>query len=90
MATAPVPRPTSERHEFKPFVPPTQTPAELTVRAVALGAILGSFLGAQVASLVGRRTAYFLISLGSATLTCGVFLFTEPLAPALQRQCSAS
>ena len=45
----------------------------------AVGATLGSFLGAQVASLVGRRLSYFLISLGSTVLTCGVFLFTKPL-----------
>ena len=47
MATASVPRPTPERHEFKPFVPPTQTPAELTLRAVALGAILGIVFAAS-------------------------------------------
>jgi putative OPT family oligopeptide transporter len=46
MATASVPRPTSETH-FKPFVPPTQSPAELTVRAVALGAILGIVFAAS-------------------------------------------
>jgi MFS family permease len=46
----------------------------------AVGAILGSFLGAPVASWFGRRAAYFLISLGSAALTCGIFLFTRPLA----------
>jgi MFS family permease len=48
----------------------------------AVGAILGSFLGAPMASLFGRRTAYFLISLGSTALTCGIFLFTRPLATA--------
>ncbi len=47
----------------------------------ALGAALGSFFGAQLASLVGRRLSYFLISLGSAALTCGIFLFTAPLRP---------
>jgi MFS family permease len=45
----------------------------------ALGATLGSFCGARVASLLGRRLSYFLISLGSTLLTCGLFLFTEPL-----------
>ena len=47
MATASVPRPTSETLDFKPFVPPTQAPAELTVRAVALGAILGIVFAAS-------------------------------------------
>jgi MFS family permease len=45
----------------------------------AVGATLGSFVGAQVASLLGRRLSYFLISLGSVVLTCGLFLFTRPL-----------
>lgn len=47
----------------------------------ALGATIGSFLGGQVASLLGRRRAYFLISLGSVLLTCGIFLFLKPLEP---------
>ncbi len=47
----------------------------------ALGAVLGSFLGAQLASRAGRRLSYFLISVGSAALTCGIFLFTAPLRP---------
>ena len=47
----------------------------------AVGAALGSFFGAQLASLVGRKLSYFLISLGSTVLTCGVFLFTAPLRP---------
>lgn len=45
----------------------------------AFGAVLGSFFGAQLASLLGRRRAYFLISLGSTLLTCGLFLFSAPL-----------
>lgn len=47
----------------------------------AVGAVLGSFFGAQLASLLGRRTTYFLISLGSVLLTCGLFTFTAPLQP---------
>ncbi len=47
----------------------------------SIGAVLGSFFGAQLAGLIGRRLAYFLISLGSTALTCGLFLFTEPLQP---------
>ncbi|MGC3958979.1 MAG: hypothetical protein QM813_13865 [Verrucomicrobiota bacterium] len=47
----------------------------------AVGAALGSFFGAQLASLLGRRVSYFFISLGSTMLTCGIFLFTAPLRP---------
>jgi MFS family permease len=45
----------------------------------ALGAILGSFFGAHLANLLGRRVTYFLISLGSTVLTCGIFGFLKPL-----------
>jgi MFS family permease len=48
----------------------------------AVGAILGSFFGAHIANLLGRRITYFLISLGSALLTCGIFLLLKPLHPA--------
>jgi MFS family permease len=48
----------------------------------ALGAVLGSFFGAQLASMLGRRLSYFLISLGSTALTCSLFLFTAPLQSA--------
>ena len=34
-----------------------------------------------IAGFIGRRLAYFLISLGSTVLTCGLFLFTQPLQP---------
>jgi len=47
----------------------------------ALGAVLGSFCGAQLAGILGRRLSYFLISLGSTVLTGGLFLFTAPLQP---------
>jgi predicted MFS family arabinose efflux permease len=47
----------------------------------ALGAILGSFTGAQIAHGLGRRRAYFLISLGSTILTVSMFQFTAPLRP---------
>lgn len=45
----------------------------------AFGAVLGSLAGAQVASLLGRRLSYFLISLGSLTLTVAMFQLTAPL-----------
>ena len=47
----------------------------------ALGATLGSFFGAQVASLLGRRASYFLISAGATALTIAMFQLTEPLQP---------
>ena len=46
----------------------------------ALGASVGSFLGAPFAAKVGRRLSYFLISLGATTLTLAMFQLTEPLA----------
>jgi SHS family sialic acid transporter-like MFS transporter len=48
----------------------------------AFGAVLGSFFGAQLAGMLGRRLSYFLISLGSTALTIGLFLFTAPLQSA--------
>lgn len=47
----------------------------------AAGAVLGSFLGGHVASLLGRRLTYFLISLGAAAVTSGIFVLLKPLDP---------
>jgi SHS family sialic acid transporter-like MFS transporter len=47
----------------------------------AAGAIIGSFFGSHLAHLLGRRVAYFAISLGSVVLTSGIFLFSQPLNP---------
>ena len=47
----------------------------------ALGAVLGSFCGAQIAQALGRRRAYAWMSLASAALTGVLFLGTRPLAP---------
>lgn len=46
----------------------------------ALGATLGSFAGAQLASWLGRRLSYGLISLATVTLTIAMFQLTVPLA----------
>ena len=46
----------------------------------ALGATLGSFLGAPLAGWIGRRLSYFLISVGATALTWSMFQLTEPLA----------
>jgi len=48
----------------------------------ALGATIGSFTGAQLASLLGRRLSYLLISLGSTLLTVAMFQWTAPFEPA--------
>ena len=47
----------------------------------ALGAVLGSFAGAQLASWLGRRMSYALISLSTVTITIGMFQMTAPLQP---------
>ena len=47
----------------------------------ALGAILGSFLGAHIAVWLGRRWSYFIISLSAVSLTWVMFQMTEPLKP---------
>ena len=45
----------------------------------ALGAVLGSFFGAQIAAWLGRRRAYAVMSVGSTALTLLMFLGTAPL-----------
>lgn len=47
----------------------------------ALGAVLGSFAGAQLAGWLGRRRSYALISLATAVITILMFQFTAPLQP---------
>lgn len=47
----------------------------------ALGATLGSFLGAPIAAAVGRRFSYSIISLGATLLTWAMFRWTSPLQP---------
>jgi MFS family permease len=47
----------------------------------ALGAVAGSFAGAQLAARLGRRRSYLLISLGAVTLTLAMFQLTAPLRP---------
>ncbi len=47
----------------------------------ATGATIGSFLGAPLAAQIGRRLAYFLISLGATALTWSVFQLSAPMEP---------
>lgn len=48
----------------------------------AIGATIGSFLGAPLAAYAGRRFSYFAISLGATALTWSMFKLTAPLEPA--------
>lgn len=45
----------------------------------AIGAVLGSYFGAQIAAWLGRRRAYAMISIGASALTLLMFLGTKPL-----------
>ena len=47
----------------------------------ALGATLGSFAGAQIASWLGRRLSYCLISIATLCITYAMFQWTAPLLP---------
>lgn len=47
----------------------------------ALGATIGSFAGAQVASWLGRRLSYALISAATVAMTVAMFQLTAPLRP---------
>src|SRR5262249_27395121 len=48
------------------------------------GAIFGSLLGGIVASLLGRRVSYFLISLGALLTSSYIFSELDPLHPNFQ------
>lgn len=52
----------------------------LTQQWWAVGAILGSFFGAHLANLLGRRMTYALISFGSVVMTCGIFEWSHPMS----------
>lgn len=45
----------------------------------ALGAVLGSFAGAQLASWLGRKLSYCLISVATVAITLAMFQLTAPL-----------
>jgi len=47
----------------------------------AIGAVMGSFCGAQIAAYLGRRIAYATISIAATLATLALFLGTEPLQP---------
>jgi MFS transporter, SHS family, sialic acid transporter len=47
----------------------------------AIGAVIGSLVGAQLAGWMGRRRSYLLISVGASALTIAMFQLTAPLQP---------
>ena len=47
----------------------------------ALGATLGSFAGAPLASALGRRRSYAILSVATVAITVGLFQLTAPLRP---------
>ena len=53
----------------------------VTLTAWASGAVLGSLVGGWIASRLGRRLSYFLMSLGSLALSLWIFLTLNPTDP---------
>ncbi len=47
----------------------------------AAGSLVGSFIGAYLVGLLGRRASYLAISLGATAATLGMFNLTAPLEP---------
>ena len=47
----------------------------------AIGAMIGSLVGAQLAGWMGRRRSYLFISAGASALTIAMFQMTAPLQP---------
>lgn len=47
-----------------------------------MGATLGSFMGVQLASWLGRQRSYLLVGLSATILTIAMFRCTAPLHPA--------
>jgi MFS family permease len=56
--------------------------AALTQAVWAAGAVLGSAGGGWLASLLGRRTSYFLVSLGTLAINVAIYRFLQPRHPA--------
>jgi hypothetical protein len=48
------------------------------------GAVIGSLLGGVIASLIGRRISYFLISLGALATSMYIFTQLDPFHPQFQ------
>jgi MFS family permease len=55
--------------------------AALTQAVWATGAVLGSAAGGWLASQLGRRTSYFLVSLGALAINVAIYRFLHPADP---------
>jgi putative OPT family oligopeptide transporter len=75
MAHAPSPAPSDQavRGPFEPFVSPTQSPAEFTVKAILLGAFFGILFGAVTVYLALRAGLTVSASIPIAVLAIAVF-----------------
>src|SRR5215203_5028362 len=73
MATQIRPTPPPENTDFKPYIPPTQSPAEITVRAVALGAVLGIIFAASSVYLALKVGLTVSASIPIAVLSITIF-----------------
>jgi putative OPT family oligopeptide transporter len=67
------PAPVTEAKAFTPFIPASQSPAEFTVKAVALGAIFGIIFGAVTVYLALRAGLTVSASIPIAVLAIAVF-----------------
>jgi putative OPT family oligopeptide transporter len=67
------PAPVTDAKAFTPFIPASQSPAEFTVKAVALGAIFGIIFGAVTVYLALRAGLTVSASIPIAVLAIAVF-----------------
>ena len=69
------------RQRAKPADPRSKAKTQITRSG---GAVFGSLLGGVIASLLGRRLSYFLISLGALAVSTYIFSQLDPLHPQFQ------
>ena len=74
---------TSERRAAKRKKPDARSKAKTQITRSG-GAVFGSLLGGIVASVLGRRLSYFLISLGALAVSTYIFSQLDPLHPQFQ------
>ena len=73
----------AEESTEKPKKPDARTKA-MTQITRSGGAVFGSLLGGVIASVLGRRWSYFLISLGAFAISSFIFSELDPLHPDFQ------
>ncbi len=84
-AQAKEPRPSAaDRSAERPIKPGDPKLKAWTQVTRSSGAVVGSLLGGWIASLVGRRFAYFLISLASFGISSYIFQALNPLDPSFK------